>query len=117
MLQYSEYKDVMEILKKSDHEKTYQDLMKKETKVLDTVNAVVKNYKDRTIRNDEFVERALTENISRFWMDMNLMTKELFDITDLKEIPKILSKGERIIYLGLCLVMLAVILFFVEISK
>jgi hypothetical protein len=41
----------------------------------------------------------------------------LFDITDLKDIPKILSKGERIIYLGLCLVMLAIILFFVEISK
>ena len=95
----------------------YCNVWKKETKVLDTINNVVKNYNDRTIRKDVFVERSLSENISRFWLDMNLMTKEIFDLKDIKQIPKILTKGERVIYIGLSVIMLAIILFFVEISK
>jgi hypothetical protein len=117
MLEYSEYKDVLEILERTNHDTTYQDLVKKEGKVLDTVNAVVKSYRDQNIRNIEFVNRPVAENISRFWLDMNLMIKELFDIVDLSDIPKIFTKGERVIYIGFLCIAIAIILFFVEISK
>lgn len=117
MLEYAEYKDVVEILKRSNHETSYQDLMQKETKVLDTVNAVVKNYRDDHINNQEFINRSIMENISRYWMDMNLMIKELIDIVSFSDIPGILTKGERIIYFGCMCIFLAVIFFFIEISK
>lgn len=117
MLEYSEYKDVLDILERSNHDNTYQDLVKKEDKVLDTVNTVAKTYKDKNLSDKQFLNRSITENISRFWLDMNLMSKELFDIVEVSQIPKILTKGERIIYIGLICISLAVILFFVEISK
>ena len=117
MLEYAEYKDVIEVLGRSNQDDVYQDLMKKEVNVLDTVNAVVKTYKDKNITSKEFINRTLMENISRFWLDMNLMIKELFDIADVKEIPRILSKKDRIIYLGFICIFLAIIFFFVEISK
>ena len=51
MLEYSEYKSLMDILDRSNTENSYQDLMKKEEKVLDTVNNVIKHYKDTDIKN------------------------------------------------------------------
>ena len=41
---YSEYKDILDIANRINVEDSYQDLMKKEDKVLDTVNNVVKYY-------------------------------------------------------------------------
>lgn len=117
MLDYAKYEDVVDILSKSNHDSSYQELMGKEQNVLDTVNAVVKNYRDRHINNKEFINRSIMENISRFWMDMNLMIKELLDIVSFNDVPKILSKGERIIYFGCICIFLAVIFFFLEISK
>lgn len=117
MLEYSDYKDVIEILSRTDNDNTYQDLLKKEDKVLDTINAVVKTYKDRNIVDKQFINRPIAENISRFWMDMNLMAKELFNIGDISQIITVLQKGERIIYIGLICMMFALILFFVDISK
>lgn len=117
MLDYSEYKDVLSILERTNTEGTYSDLMKKEDKVLDTINAVVKDYKDRAVTNNEFVSRSISVNIAMFWQDINLMFKELFDIEDLGDLPKILTKGERIIYFGCIFISLAIILFFVQSSK
>lgn len=117
MLDYAEYKDVIEVLNRTSHDSTYQELVKKEDKVLDTVNAVVKSYRDKNITDKEFVNRSLSENISRFWMDMNLMVKEIISIDDISKIPSILTKSDRIIYIGFMCIALAVILFFVEISK
>lgn len=117
MLEYSEYKDVLALLERSNHDNTYQDLIKKEDKVLDTVNTVAKSYKDKNIKDNQFINRSMTENMSRFWLDMNLMFKELFDIVEVSQIPKILTKGERVIYIGLICIAFAIILFFVEISK
>lgn len=117
MLEYSEYKDVVDILSRTNHENSYSDLMKKETKVLDTVNTVVKSYKDRQISDKELINRPVAENISRFWLDMNLMIKELLDLKGTSSIPTILTKGDRVIYIGLILISFSIILFFVEISK
>ena len=120
MLEYaelSEFADVVDILKRSDHENTYQDLMNKEDKVLDTVNKVVKEYRDKNIKESEFINRPLVENASRFWLDMNLMAKELFDVKEVSDIKKVLTKGERVIYLGILVIAAAVIFFFVDISS
>lgn len=117
MLEYAEYKDVVDIIQRSNHDMTYQDLMQKETKVLDTINAVVKQYRDQNIKDIEFINRGITENISRFWLDMNLMLKELVDISSVTDVAKVLKKGERIIYFGLICMSIAAILFFVEISN
>lgn len=117
MLDYSEYKDVISILENSNTDNTYSELMEKENKVLDTINSVVKEYKDRNIKDNEFISRSISMNITLFWNDMNLMMKELLNISDYKSIVKILTKGERIIYIGCMCIVLAIILFFVESSK
>lgn len=117
MLEYSEYKDIMSILERSNNDNTYSDLMKKETSVLDTINTVVKEYKDRNISSNEFISRSISMNITLFWQDMNLLSKELFDIENITDVPNVLLKGERIIYFGFICIFVSIILFFIESSK
>jgi hypothetical protein len=116
-IEYADYNELIEILNRSNHETSYQDLMQKEKNTLDTVNAVVKHYRDKNIQEKEFINRPVLENISRFWLDMNLLVKELMDLTHPRDIVPLLTKGERIIYFGFICISLAIILFFVEISK
>lgn len=123
MLDYSEYvelneyNDIIDILNRTNHETTYEDVMSKEIKVLDTLNHVVRHYKDDVIKRSEFVNRGIAENISLFWLDMNLFIKELMDIENVFDLIPLMVKGERVIYFGMILILFAFILFFVQISK
>lgn len=117
MLEYAEYTKVLDLLNKTNQENTYGELRQKEDKILDTVNEVARSYRDHTIRNNEFISRGIQENISRFWLDMGLLFRELLDVKDTKELKTILTRGDRLIYYGFILIFLGVIFFFLEISK
>jgi hypothetical protein len=117
MLDYAEYKEVLDILNRTDHKNTYTDLRGKEEKILDTVNSVARSYRDFTIRNKEFISRGIQENITLFWLDMGLLVREIIDLTDIAQLKKILLKGDRVIYYGCIFIFMGVIFFFLEISK
>lgn len=117
MLEYAEYTKVLDLLNKSDHENTYDALRQKEDKILNTVNEVARSYRDHTIRNNEFISRGIQENVSRFWLDMGLLFRELLDVKDLEQLKRIATRGDRLIYYGFILIFLGVIFFFLEISK
>ena len=62
MLEYSDYKSLVNTLEQSNHDNTYQELINKEDKVLDTVNRVIKNYRDEDVKEkDNRVERREKE--------------------------------------------------------
>jgi hypothetical protein len=110
---YSEYKEILDIANRTNVENTYEELMKKEEKVLDTVNNVVKHYRDTDIKNGEFINQGIYSIITRYF---DVYTEILDDFTkpDGKSFIDIVSKEDRPIYIGLTLIIIALILFFIE---
>jgi hypothetical protein len=110
-IQYSEYQSVVELLNKTDQDTVYQDLMQKEVKTLDTINKVIKFYKDNDYKSKQFIHLSFWEVIIRFgdvWSEMYA------DLSDPKKINyNVLFKGDRPIYIGISLVLLGFMLLFI----
>ena len=113
MLEYSEYKELVDILEKSaDYGGTYQELMSKEEKVLDTINKVIKVYKDddiRKIKYKSFLDYSIHEAAFKFfnvWIDM------FNEIVAQENILQVLQKEDRLIYIGLMMMVLSVCIYF-----
>lgn len=120
MLEYSEYKSLMDILDKSTssenelYNDTYNELMKKEGHVLDTVNTVVNYNREKTIKENQFLHMSLYEIYTFFFLEMPQMAKELEKATTIEEVLHILFRGHRVIYIGLILVLFSIFLFFIN---
>ncbi len=112
---YSEYKDILDIANRTNVEDSYQDLMKKEDKILDTVNNVVKYYRDEDIKNGEFINQGIATVITRYF---DVWKEILDDFTNKenKQFIDILSQDDRLIYIGITLIIIALFLFFIESS-
>ena len=111
-IQYAEYKDLVEILSRSNHDTTYSDLIQKEEKVLDTVNAVVKYHQDKKIDRSSFVDMKIVDMIYNFVIEMGAMFREMVAIPSNhpEKIFTVITKGNRFIYLGIILVVFATLL-------
>ena len=113
-IEYAEYKDVVDILNKSDPDQAYQDLVKKEDKVLDTVNNVVKYYTDKSFAKGDFTQQSVLDVVANFFTVWGLILKEL---SENKDPAKIFTKDDRLIYIGIMVLVVAFILFFIHIVK
>ncbi len=119
MIEYSEYKSLVDILEKSDnHENTYQEVMKKETNVLDTINNVVNYYKDIDIKEKQFVNMNISYVVYRFFNVWGDIFKELVN-TDVNKLNllEVFTKDDRLIYIGVLFIMISIFLYYIEISK
>lgn len=114
---YSQYKEVLEIAQRTDVENSYEDLMKKESDVLDTVNNVVKYYRDNDIHEAEFIHQSIVHIIYRFSTVWKEVIEEATTVSSYHDLIEIVSKNDRPIYLGISLILLALFLIFVEFSK
>ena len=113
MLQYSEYKSLVNLLEKSnDYDGTYQELMGKEEKVLDTVNKVIQVYKDDDIRKlkyKNFLDYSIHEAIFKFffvWIDM------FRELVAQENIFNVIQKEDRLTYIGMMLILLSFCFYF-----
>lgn len=102
----------MEILQASNHEHTYQDLMQKEEKVLDTVNNVIKEFRDKKTADSQFIHMPVAEVVHRFfyvWIDV---WNEIVHVKSGEEVLEVLSKDDRLVYIGVTLIIVSVLMFF-----
>jgi hypothetical protein len=117
-IEYGEYKEILDIVQRTNVEDSYQDLMGKETKVLDTVNKVVKFHRDEDIKSGEFIHQDMTTIFTRFF---DVWKEIIDDYTAVrgtnKSMIEIFTSGDRPIYVGISLMIVGLILFFVESSK
>lgn len=117
MLEYSEYKSLVDVLEQSNHDNTYQELVGKEEKVLDTVNRAIKYYRDERTKETELVNTPLSLLVYRFFN----VWKEIFD--DLIEsgwkadLISILNKKDRLVFIGMMCVIASILLYYVEITR
>jgi hypothetical protein len=117
MLDYSEYKSLIDTLEKSELDETYKDLMKMEGSVLDTVNAVVNQVRDKKSNDKQFMHMSLYEIYNLLFLEIPLMIKEVNNAKTSGDVVRTLFKGHRVIYIGIMLVLISIILFFVNSSK
>lgn len=119
MIEYSEYKSLVDILEKSDnHENTYQEVMDKETNVLKTINNVVNYYRDVDIKEKQFVNMNISYIVYRFLNIWGDIFKELVNIDSSKmNLFEIFTKDDRLIYIGVMLILLSIFLYYIDISR
>lgn len=112
-LEYAEYNDLVEIIDKSSAETAYQDLMAKEVKVLDTVNNVIKYYKDNEIKNQEFINMPLSMIINLFFNTWIKILEDVIKSRTLTDFYQSFTKDDRKFYIGIMCIIISVFLFFV----
>lgn len=117
MLEYSEYKALVDILDKSELDDTYKDLMKKEDRVLDTVNAVVNHYKEKRSDKKQFINMSIYEIYNLLFLEIPLMMMEMYKVKTIDDAVEVFTKNSRLVYIGIILVILSIFLFFIENSK
>lgn len=117
MIEYSEYKSLVDILSKSDVSNTYEDLMKKESSVLNTVNHVTQHIQDTHAKHKQFIHLSLYEVFMLIFLEIPKLVEDIIQLKDIEQLPEMLTKNHRIIILGVLCTMLAIFLFFIEISK
>lgn len=122
MLEYSEYKNLVDILQSSNQETTYQEVMSKETKVLDTLNSVIKNYRDDTVNTRQFINTPFAMIVNRFfniWIDIfsEIGNIKYNDSMVIKNVTNVFIKEDRLIYIGIFLILISFIMYYIDITN
>jgi hypothetical protein len=116
MLEYSDYKSLIDTLEQSNQDNTYQILMNKEDKVLDTMNRVIKYYKDEDAKEKEFINYTISQVVYKFFNVWIEIFNEIINKNG-SNIIEILIKDDRLIYIGVMFIFISIILYYVEISR
>ena len=117
MLEYSEYKDLVDILQVSNHENTYQELMKKEEKALDTVNNVVRHFRDKQVKESQFINMPVAFVVNRFFNVWIEIWNEAMTTKTPGQLLDVLSKDDRLIYVGVTLIIISLMLFIATVTS
>lgn len=116
MIEYAEYNDLINIIDKSESN-TYTTLLKKEDKVLDTINNVVKYYKDKDTKEYQFIHKPVIEVFLSFFNTLIDIYTEILNMDKDTNIIDIFTKEDRMIYIGILLIVISLFLFYIKISK
>lgn len=116
MEKHMEYSKLVSLLNQSDPHDIYEELMKKETHVLDTVNRVVNYSNEKQVKNSEFANTSINDIAHKLFWNIRLISMELFDVKNVQDLKRVLLKDDRKIYVGLTCVIISLFLFFIIIS-
>jgi hypothetical protein len=116
-IEYSDYKEVLDVLKRDDVDNSYQDLMKNEAKTLDTINNVIKYYRDEELVDSQLINQSIHTIFMRFFDVWNDVLEDLMKIKQPSDFTQAFIKGDRIIFIGITLVLIAIFLIFIQSSK
>jgi hypothetical protein len=116
-IEYGEVKEILEIASRKDVGNSYQDLMNKEAKVLDTVSDVVKYYRDKDIKDGEFINQSLSIIAERFvgvWVEI---VNGIASAASMSDMLQVIGAKDHPIYIGITMVIAALFLFLIESSS
>lgn len=111
MLDYAEYSGLLDILEKSNVEDSYKELMKKEDNVLGTINKVVNTLREKKNRERNFTDMSISEIYNLLFIEVPMTFAELEKARTMDDILVILGKNNRLIYMGILLVIMGLFLF------
>ena len=118
MPDYSEYTSVLALLQKEDKTDVYADLMRKEKKTLDAINNVASHYNDKEIQKMELPNMSYIDTMFQFVNTWSNIGNEIMSINktegiDTKKILDIFTKEDRLIYVGMLCILMAIFIFFI----
>jgi hypothetical protein len=116
-IEYGEVKEILEITKRKNVDDSYQDLMEKEETVLNTVNDVVRYYKDKDIKDAEFINQSISIILERFVEVWIAVINGIASASSLWDVLKVMSDKDHPIYIGITMIIFALFLFLVESSS
>lgn len=103
----NDYDVVKNLLRQQDETEVYQELMRKERRVLDTINRMVDHEKIKQESTDDFLKLNLMQVVEKLYRTMYNVMKELMHAKRFQDIATILTKDDRQIYIGLFLLFIA----------
>ncbi len=116
-IEYGEVKEILEIANRKNVDDSYQELMSKEGKVLETVSDVVKYYRDKDIKDGEFINQSISIIMERFvevWIEI---INGVASASSIHEILRVMGDKDHPIYIGITMVVIALFLFLIESSS
>ena len=107
------YNDLVRLLDRSDPQDIYEELMKKEERVLDTIDRVVNYSNEKQVKESEFLENSLNGIAHDFFWNMKLVMSDLYDVKTFQDLGRVLTKDDRKIYLGILAILVGLFLLFI----
>lgn len=116
---YMEYRKMIKLLESGENDKTevYQKLMDKEQNVLDVVNRVAQKDQKEKQASKIVLNESILDLVMLFSNTWKNIFRELFIEQRFHDAVSILYTDDRKIYVGIMLVLISFILFFIDISK
>lgn len=114
---FMDYKDFKTLLDKSNPDHLYEELMKKEERILQTVNRVVDYSNKKELEANEFINMPIKDATSNFMLGVISMINDLTKVKDGQHLIQVLMSTERVIYIGIILVIISMFLFFIQSSS
>lgn len=116
-IEYGEVKEILDIANRQDVDNSYVDLMQKEEKVLQTVSDVVKYYRDKDIKDGEFINQSLgiiAERFVQVWIEI---INGIATASSISDILKVIGTKDHPIYIGISMIVIALFLILIESSS
>lgn len=115
-----DYKDFLELIESNDHtvNDTYQEIMRKEQVALEAMNAIAQaKQKERNLGKDPLLKMSLSDHYFKLVKIIRDIFTESLVIKDPRDLPWIFLGDDRKIYVGIILVFIAIVVFFVTVSS
>lgn len=105
-----EYQELIDMIQKRGRngENFYTDLMNKEERVLSTVDRVVNDARLQKSSEKSFLHMSIFENVMTTSNTLRAIFSDLMNTKSVSDIHKPFVKKDRLLYLGVALVVLAV---------
>ncbi len=114
---FMDYNEFKNLLQESEPTHLYEELIKKEDRVLKTVNRVVDYSNRKELESKEFINMSVGGATVGFLQAMVDIVQDLTKAKDAAQFASALYKGDRVIYIGILVVLISLFLFFVESSS
>jgi hypothetical protein len=114
-----EYQELMDIIaRRGQHgEEVYGNLMNVENRVLDTVDRVVNDARLQTSTRNSFLNMSMLEIAAKTAFVLRDTYRDLFRVSSVRDFKNVFTKQNRPMYLGIILVLLALMLMVVDASS
>jgi len=113
-MDYNEFKNLLD---KSEPTNLYEELIQKEDRVLKTVNRVVDYSNRKDLESKEFINMSVGNATVGFLQTMVDIVQDLTKAKDAMQFVTVLYKGDRVVYIGILVVLISLFLFFVQSSS